>query len=80
MVLVQVEQFGTGTRYELEILHECGKKVKTKSQKVLGANSYVGEVTEKKLVGGGDFLPPILNRVKENVIKPLAKSVALCYH
>ena len=25
----------------LEILHQCGKRVKTKSQKVLGANSYV---------------------------------------
>ena len=33
--------FGTGTRYKLEILHQCGKRVETKSQKVLGANSCV---------------------------------------
>ena len=26
--------------YKLENLHQCGKKVKTKSQKVLGANSF----------------------------------------
>ena len=38
----------TGTKYRLEILHQCGKSVKTKSQKVLGVNSdvcrsYTGE-------------------------------------
>ena len=27
--------------YELEILHQRGKRVKTKSQKVLRANSYI---------------------------------------
>ena len=27
--------------YGLEILHECGKRVITKSQKVLGANPYI---------------------------------------
>ena len=43
---------------ELEILHQCGKRVKTKSQKVLGANSYVcRSYWEKKLVGGGFFCP-----------------------
>ena len=43
--------------------------LKTKNQKVLGANSYFVEVTRDKLVGGrGAFLPPlpILNRVKKN--------------
>ena len=40
-MLVQAQKFGTGTRYGLEITYECGKRVKTKSQKVLGANSYV---------------------------------------
>ena len=39
--MIEVQQFGTGTRYGIEILHQCEKKVKTKSQKVLGANSYV---------------------------------------
>ena len=39
-------------------------KLKTKSQKVFGANSYFSRSYRKKLSGGGDFLPPILNRVK----------------
>ena len=30
---------GTGTRYGIEILHKCYRRVQT--QKVLGANSYV---------------------------------------
>ena len=33
--------------YDLEILHQCGKRVKTKSQKVFGAISCV---TGEKLV------------------------------
>ena len=33
--------FEAGTMYGLEILHECGERVKTKIQKVLGPNSYV---------------------------------------
>ena len=41
VVLVQIQQFGTGTRYELDIFRQCGKKVKTKSQKVLWVSSYV---------------------------------------
>ena len=41
VVLVQVQQFGTGTRYELWILHHCGKRVKTKNQKFLWVSSYV---------------------------------------
>ena len=48
---------GTGTRYSLEILHQGGKRVKTKSQKVLGANSYVCRSykgkTESRWRGGG---------------------------
>ena len=43
MALVQVQQFETGTRYGLKILHQCGKRVKTKSQKVLGTNSNVSK-------------------------------------
>ena len=41
MVLVQVQYFGTGTRYDLEILYKYGKRLKTKSQKVLWAKFYV---------------------------------------
>ena len=37
------------TKYGLKILHHCVKEVKTKSQKVLGAISYI-EVTKEKLV------------------------------
>ena len=48
MVLVEVQLFGTGTRYGL--INQCRKRVKTKSQKDLGANSYVSSVTEEKLV------------------------------
>ena len=39
--LVSSQKFGTGTRYGLEILHQCGKRVKNTSQKCSGANSYV---------------------------------------
>ena len=56
-----------GLPLKLEILHQCGKRVKTKSQKVSGTNSYVCKVTGEKLVGVV-FLPPpplILNRVKK---------------
>ena len=48
MLLVQVQQFRTGTRYALKLLHGCGKKVKTRSQKVLGANSYIGRSYREK--------------------------------
>ena len=39
MVLVQVQELGTGTRYSLEILQQCDIRVRTKSQNVLGDNS-----------------------------------------
>ena len=53
--------------YELEIVHESDKRVKTKSQKDLEANSYVCESFRRQTGrgGDGDFLAhPILNRVK----------------
>ena len=57
--------WGTGTRYGLEVLHECDKGVETKSQNVLEANSYVcRSYMGKTGRGGGLFTPPILNRVK----------------
>ena len=31
----------TGTKYELEILQQCGNRVRIKSQKVMGANSFI---------------------------------------
>ena len=54
VVSIQVQYFGTGTRYKLEILHQCCKRVITKSQKVLGVNSYAcRSYRREKLVGGG---------------------------
>ena len=65
MVLVQVKQIKTGTKYELEILHQRRKRVKTKGQKFLGDRSYVcRSYREKKLRGGGEA--PILNWVKNS--------------
>ena len=50
-------------------LHQCGKSVKTKSQKVLGRNSYVCRSYRGK-IGIRVFLPPspILNRVNLDVL------------
>ena len=53
--------------YELEILHQSVKRVKTKSEKVFGVNSYVCRSYRGKSGRGGLFDPPppsILNRVK----------------
>ena len=58
--MIQKQWFGTGTRYGLEILQQWGKRITTKSQKVLGANSYVCRSSRGKTA----FLSPILNRVK----------------
>ena len=33
MLLIEVQEFGTGNRYGLEVSHRCRKRVKTKSQK-----------------------------------------------
>ena len=43
------------TRYGLETLHHCGNSVKTKSQKVLGANSYVSRIYREKTGKGRLF-------------------------
>ena len=37
----------TGTRYSTEILHQCRKRVKTKSQKVLRAYFNICRVKDK---------------------------------
>ena len=38
----------TGTRYDLETLHQCGKRVTNKSQEVSVATSYVCRSNRKK--------------------------------
>ena len=60
------------TRHVLEYLRQCGERVETKSQKILGANHTFIEVTGENLVGGFfatslQTLPsstPIMNRTK----------------
>ena len=44
------------------MLHQCGKKVKTKSQKVFGANSYIcrGYRGEPGRGGRGFALPSLI--------------------
>ena len=54
VVLVQGQQFGIGTRYELEILHQ---KIKTKSQQVLAAIFHVCRSSRGK-TGREPFCPP----------------------
>ena len=65
----------TGTSYDLQILHQWGKYVKTKSQKVFGTSCHVCRSYRGKLVGWPfstfspppppiSFHPSILNRVK----------------
>ena len=46
---------------ELEILHQCGKRVKLKFRKFWGLVPRFVEVTGEKLIGEG--APPILNRL-----------------
>ena len=58
MVLVQVQQFGSETRYKIQILHQSVRRVKTKSQKVLGLIPTFVEVTGQKLVGEPFWLGP----------------------
>ena len=41
-VFVQVKLLGTGTRYDIDILKQFGKRAKTKSQKILRGNCYFG--------------------------------------
>ena len=38
---MQVQKSWTGTRHGIEILHQCSKGVKTKSQKFFEVNFYV---------------------------------------
>ena len=55
VLLVKVQWFGTGTEYDVKILHQCGKRVKTTSQKVLGANFYVCRSYRGKTGSAGLF-------------------------
>ena len=61
MLLVQVQYFETGTRYDREILHKCGKKVETESQKILRCNpficrSYSGKIGREAFLPGAEYI------------------------
>ena len=64
--MVQVQ----GAKYGLGIWHQCAKRVKIKSQKVLGTNSYVCRSCREKLVEGrGDFLASPFPEYRYNKIR-----------
>ena len=58
MLLVEVHKFWTDTRYDIDILHQRDKSVKTKRQKVLGLNPRLVEVEQEKLGERGAFSLP----------------------
>ena len=51
------------TRYNLQVLHQCGKGVENKSQSALGANSYVCRCCKGKNGREGFFGSSTLNRI-----------------
>lgn len=56
VVLVRAQKLGTASRYDLQ---QCVKRLKTKSQKVFGPNSYVSRKhREKNTMGWRDMPPP----------------------
>ena len=63
---------GLALGINLKLLRQCGKSIKSKSQKVFGANSYVCWSYRERVVGGVFLprpLPPIPNRFKTGFIK-----------
>ena len=68
-----------GTRYGLEILHQCGKRVKTRIQNVLGVYSNVSRSFRGKTVRGL-FTPPTLNMVKINVFWHNGHNAIILYY
>ena len=71
VVLIKVQKLGTSTWYEIENLHQSGKRVISKSQMIFGG-TFV-EVTGVKLIGeGSEESPPIhrgpiLNRITKKL-------------
>ena len=59
--MVQVQQFGTGARYGLDILHNSGKSVETKSQKICGTSSDIC----RSYKGNTSRVTFFLNRINE---------------
>ena len=62
--MIKVQQFGTGTRSQLQILHQCGKRViKVKSEKFWGHIPTFVNVIGEKLVGEPFWSPHHPDRV-----------------
>ena len=55
-------------KYDFEILQQCGKSAKTKSQKVAGENPYLCRSYRRKTSRGTFHPPPILNKVNTRSI------------
>ena len=73
MLLAENMWFETGTRYGLEIKHQCGKRFKNISQKVFGTSFYVCRNYKGKTCRGPYWLT-IVNRFGER-FRNLAKDV-----
>ena len=67
--LVLALGIGTGTRYKLKFLHQCAKWAKTKSQKVLRANSYVCRSYKGKT---GSWIKAVRTGGARGALAPLA--------
>ena len=63
MLLVQVQQFGTGIRNDLEILHSAAKGLKLKVRKFLGLISTFAVEKGENLIKGAFLVPSILDRI-----------------
>ena len=58
MILVQVQQFGTATRYQLKFYTSVTKGLKLKVREFLGLIPTLVELTGVKLAEGWGFLVP----------------------
>ena len=65
--MVQVQQFGTGTRYDLTFYTSVAKKLKLKVRKFPGLIPTFVEVTVEKLIRGLFASLHILNCVKFDI-------------
>ena len=61
VLLIQIQLHGTGTRYVLENLQQCGKSFKNKSHRILWANSYVFRSYKEKTGRRVFWTPPPLS-------------------
>ena len=70
----------TGTRHGLGTLHQCGKRVETKSQKAFRANSYLLRRYKGKLVVEKDLIQPKAQNTYYPVITLIIIITLKCLH